>query len=241
MNTLQRMIVIPPEIFEKFKHIVLEDAQLSSLDKNMKSILRNKKLSDLSKWHLYRQNLLNYSSIKRKNAHRNNFKGPIKHVEGVGVQTKRIFTRDKDTETYKPELFDSSSQTINIPIIPEFKGVGDLPVSQQGTAENYYGDGEDDEVFTEDEYDQREVVNTRNSRDFKTVELKNGDVLTVAKFQKPEKPVKKHKTSIRKAGDGYLQTELGFVQRKSTRPATVEKITRSQSLRLNPSQDWTKI
>ena len=107
MNNLQRMIVIPPEIFEKFKHLVLGDEQLTDLDKMMKSILYNKKLNDLNKWHLYRQNLIKYSSVKRKNAHESKFKWPaVKHVEGVGVQT--ISTKDQPNSP-------TASQTDEIP------------------------------------------------------------------------------------------------------------------------------
>lgn len=233
MNALQRMIVIPPAIFEKFKHIVLEDDQLSSLDKNMKSILHNKKLSDLNKWHLYRQHLLNYSSIKRKNAHHNKFRWQPKHVEGVGVQTKRIFTKEKDTQIHRPQVFDNSAQTIEIPVIPEFKGVDNR---QQQSATD-----DDDEVFTntiENEYDQRDILNIRDSDGFRTIEMKNGDVLTEPQFQKPPKPLKKHKSSLR--SDGYLQTEIDFPKRKSSR--AVETITRSQSLRPLPGreQSWVK-
>lgn len=49
---LQRMIVIPDHTFEKWKNIVLDDEKMSNLDKNMKSILNNTKLNDITKWQL---------------------------------------------------------------------------------------------------------------------------------------------------------------------------------------------
>lgn len=61
------MIVLPPETFEKWKHIITDDTQLSALDKEMKKILYNKKLNALNKWHYYRENLMSYMKTKKTN------------------------------------------------------------------------------------------------------------------------------------------------------------------------------
>lgn len=47
---LQRMIIVPAHTFEKWKHIITYDKRMSDLDRNMKSILNNTSLNDLSKW-----------------------------------------------------------------------------------------------------------------------------------------------------------------------------------------------
>jgi hypothetical protein len=46
---LQRMIVLPPETFERWKHLIVDDARLSTLDKEMKRMLYDKKLDSLNK------------------------------------------------------------------------------------------------------------------------------------------------------------------------------------------------
>lgn len=55
------MIIIPPEVFEKWKHIITEDSQLSKLDKKLKNIIYNKQMNDIDKWHHYRENLMKYT------------------------------------------------------------------------------------------------------------------------------------------------------------------------------------
>lgn len=52
---LQRMIVIPAHTFEKWKNFIIHDEKMSDLDRNMKSILNNTKLTDVTKWQLYKR------------------------------------------------------------------------------------------------------------------------------------------------------------------------------------------
>lgn len=59
--SLQRMIIVPPEVFEKWRHIITEDSQLSKLDKKLKNIIYNKQMNDIDKWHQYRENLMKYT------------------------------------------------------------------------------------------------------------------------------------------------------------------------------------
>lgn len=236
MSNLQRMIVIPPDIFEKFKHAVLEDGQLTELDKNMKSILHNNKLTDLNKWHLYRQNLIKYSSMKRKNAYQNNFKihHPIKHVEGIAVQTKKVYTKDKDTNTIPSKLIPSkliNKLTQTDYVIPEYKGVADHQTSNVATTPN-------DEVFIagnsissddsdSDNYiDKRQVRIKRESGGYTTYEMNDGTIATA-----PTKSTKKI-SILQKPEDGSDQATLNFQKRKkSAHMVARETFIRSQSER----------
>ncbi len=59
------MIIVPPEVFDKWKHIILDDESQSDLDKQMKSIILNKTLNNIDKWHHYREVLLKYSFMNK--------------------------------------------------------------------------------------------------------------------------------------------------------------------------------
>lgn len=105
------MVVVPPELFDKWKDVFLEDQKLSFLDKEMKNVLNNSKLDDINKWYLYREKLLKYLHSKKKNDSSNN-KSKILvdqstqsnieksnkkiHTKNVKVQTEN---KKKDVET----------------------------------------------------------------------------------------------------------------------------------------------
>lgn len=96
---LQRMIVIPSHTFEKWKNIVIHDQKLSDLDKNMKSILNNTKLNDVTKWQLYRQNLMKFTnSMRLLNRKPINNVAP-KRLMDVSTETNKIYKRNKSIET----------------------------------------------------------------------------------------------------------------------------------------------
>lgn len=98
---LQRMILIPGHTFEKWKNIFIHDDKMSDLDKNMRTILHNAKLDDMSKWHLYRQNLIRFSNSKRsfdKSMLNSSQKRPV--LKDVSTETK-VFKRSKDVQTEK--------------------------------------------------------------------------------------------------------------------------------------------
>lgn len=248
MNNLQRMIVISPEIFEKFKDIVLEDSNLSHLDKNMRSILHNKKLSDLNKWHLYRQNLIKYASTKRKNAHQNNFKWrpQVKHIEGVGVQTRRIFTKDKDTNTITPKVSLKHTQT-NF-LIPAYKSEGNLPTSDRGNEEeevfvaNSSNDDDDTDNNVDDNdddvdnfIDKSQVRVKRESGGFETFEMKDGSVVSRPKKNKSFKD----QGFFLKPKGKTDQSTLNFPVVKHSTSRTDRAVKRTNSER--SQQKWTPI
>jgi len=240
MNNLQRMIVIPPEIFEKFKHLVLEDEQLTDLDKMMKSILYNKKLNDLNKWHLYRQNLIKYSSMKRKNAHETKFKWPVKHVEGVAVQTRKIYTKDQTTKTNSPKVAYKQSQTDGIRDEEEY--TNDVAMDEVFENNDEEVQSENDNVDNDDDADDSDnniinkdqILRRRESSGYMTYETQNGDVITVPSNSSPKTQVK---PLIQKPKDGSKQTTISFPHRKSSRIAANKTFKRTKSERTELS--WT--
>lgn len=83
------MIVVPPNLFENWKKVILEDDKLSSLDKEMKSILYDKKINNIDKWNMYKHSLMSYARSMRNNKYflnenKNNF---TKILEQKSVQT----------------------------------------------------------------------------------------------------------------------------------------------------------
>ena len=100
-TNLERMIIIPPEIFDKWKHIITEDQNLSELDKKMKAILYDKNLNNINKWHQYRENLLKYSFSKKNNPKLDISLKPI--TSEKSMQTNRVLKMNKKNQT-KDEL-----------------------------------------------------------------------------------------------------------------------------------------
>lgn len=256
MSNLQRMIVIQPEIFEKIKKILIEDSKLSELDKNMKSILRNNKLTDLNKWHLYRQNLLTYSSMKRKNAYKNKFnwyQPATRHLHDVEVQTKRIFPKNKETYIEPKYLKSKGSDNYTQTDIPKVKEEGHTdvnekakPIFTQIDPEEIFEnndevfDDDDDDCIVSDEYiNPIDILRERASSDsdmYRTFEMKDGATISV--------PTKKHILGKQKVLQPpkpvSTQSIWDLPKRKSERPLTVQAIKRSEKERLL-NQQWTKM
>ena len=57
-SLLQKMILISPELFKKWKQLQVEDEQLSETDRKLKNIISNKKMNETEKWYHYKQVLL---------------------------------------------------------------------------------------------------------------------------------------------------------------------------------------
>lgn len=117
---LQRMIVIPSHTFEKWKRVVLHDQKLSSLDKNMKSILNNSKLNDISKWQLYRQNLMNFTNSMRLHKKNSINNAAPKRLMDVSTETQETQKRNKLIETDNIVMKDEETDTGDLqnPFIP---------------------------------------------------------------------------------------------------------------------------
>lgn len=209
-NNLQRMIIIPPDIFNKWKHIITEDQKLSELDKSMKKILYNTNINDINKWHQYRENLLKYTFSKKRDLKLNHLLKPITADKSqqtnvisnsnVEQQTKWIFkkdqniqtenyTLDKETYTDKNDLFQNDDEVFE----------NDIQL------ENNILDGD---VDGEEEFDLKKKVlegyppnikiyKERKSHDpllYRTFELTNGDVVNI--------PTKRTTRGMLKSNDG---------------------------------------
>lgn len=61
-NVFSKMLILDPEAYNKIK----QADNLSYLDTQMNNILKNKHINDTKKWYLYRQQLLKYATINRK-------------------------------------------------------------------------------------------------------------------------------------------------------------------------------
>lgn len=223
-NNLQRMIVIPPDVFDKWKHIITEDEKLTQLDKKMKNIIYNKHLNDIDKWHQYRENLLKYSFANKGN---DVLKHAVKTITSEkSIQTNRIpkFYKTQQTnekfETHTPNVINQESQTDEVQKSENIDEVFE-------TRNNSFS--EDTELDTDD--DTRKlaleglpknirITKERRSTDpslYKSFELSNGDVVTV--------PTKITTRSMKKSADSknkkskspskLKQQELQFLKVKA--------------------------
>lgn len=187
-NSLQRMIVIPSEVFEKYKHIFHEDNFLSELDKKMRKILIDKNLNQIDKWHQYRENLLKFSFSKSKNDLQANIPASkIVTSSDKSSQTWRRAKYDKDCQTRieKSRGIHKESQTINQSDDTIFLDEGEV-------FESYPTNPIDsDELDMEDEYRERALEgldkNVKITREglstdpesYKLYELSNGEIVNV--------------------------------------------------------------
>jgi len=194
---MQRMIVMPPEIFNKFKDLIENDKNLNILDQKMKNVLYNKKLKPLQKWHLYRQNLIKYG-INRRSAKKLPEKSPSfgKSFDAT-TQTKFVSKRNAHTETISPKYQTANTQTNFIPFVED--DVFEYnPKKEQRDASFNFSDFDDDEedwdidkklAQAEINKDTKLIERPSLNSDFRIFETKEGDVITVAApSQSPKKP-----------------------------------------------------
>ncbi len=64
---MQKMISIPPDLFDKVKDYVMHDQKHSELDQSMNKILQNKHMNAHDKWLLYREKLLKFAILTSLN------------------------------------------------------------------------------------------------------------------------------------------------------------------------------
>lgn len=253
MNTnLQRMIVIPPDLFQYFKDTVYEDKELGSLDKEMRKILRNKKLNSTQKWYEYRQNLIKYGNKKRNMLTKPSSKQP---TYSVGVQTNRLKQKqqmESSTQTRIPNLKEGSVQTHLIP-----NEVNDEVFLAEGEKEVFVPPSE---TYLDVPYDMDDTIRHRalsasgaakrikerksiNPSEFRVFENDQGDVITVPIFSdeegEGEKSVAKRSQRIA-AKKATKQLELNFPVRKN-----VPRVTKAKSLSTPDNNlssiEWTNI
>lgn len=109
------MVVVSPELFEKFKSLQTSiEAHLVHLDKELKKILHDKSIEEDEKWYSYRQLLNNYSNKKRNLKNIEDKNGSVKTLlHNEQTQTNPVSTRNKSIMTDQKETNNQSSNTEN--------------------------------------------------------------------------------------------------------------------------------
>ena len=247
-TNLERMIIIPPEIFDKWKHIITEDQNLSELDRKMKTILYDKNLNNINKWHQYRENLLKYSFSKKNNPKFDISLKPI--TSEKSMQTNRVVKTNQINQTkdilqnQKPHLTNQWVQTEND--------------YEKNVREILECDKNDDEVFgthlnsESDESDEIDlddgsralalqgmpknvkITRERLSTDpafYKAYELSNGDVVTVPAERSRTTTTRSMKKRFESSNNDLKQTTIPFKKIKppSGKPRTQSSKSRSNS------------
>lgn len=108
------MIVVSPELFEKFKTLQTSvEAHLVHLDKELKKILRDKSIDEDEKWYSYRQLLNNYSNKRRNLKNMEDKNGNVKMLHNEHTQTNLVSTRNKSIMTDTKETNNQCTNTEN--------------------------------------------------------------------------------------------------------------------------------
>lgn len=219
--SLQRMIVIPGDTFERWKKIVTEDKKLSNLDREMKKILFNNKLNDVSKWHFYRQNLLKYLNTKRRH---NNV--ATQYLD-ANIQTDPVKYKHKKLQTLKPDVNSIGTQVTLMKPPEELPSIEEVFGSQNrfsSLEDESNTTGEDELLELDmDDYVRNKALEGQPSsvkifkerasldpNEYRLFELNNGDTVNV--------PVEKQMITRSTLKRGRLpdatQTTLAFAHRK---------------------------
>lgn len=203
---LQRMIVIPGHTFEKWKNIIIQDDKMSELDKNMKVILHNSKLDDMSKWHLYRQNLIHFSNSKRSFDKNVSKRLPIRSVmKDVSTEAK-VFKRSKDVQTEKmgqdveTQFNEEPWEVMKVNKLSPIKPINEIfetsnkfaSLDEEDFKDQTENDIDDNELFDQDENTKRlaleglpkdaKIVRERKSlkpNEYRVFELNTGENVNV--------------------------------------------------------------
>lgn len=237
-NNLQRMIIIPPEVFNKWKHIITEDQKLTDLDKKMKNIIYNNNLNDIDKWYQYRENLLKYSFAKKGNAILKHSLKPI--TSEKSMQTNRIPKFDKlqqtndQINTIESKIQNQSTQTDNMnqQFIDDKASTEVFETQNDENIGDYNNDddNEDDdddvmrEIALEGHPPDVSIIKERNSIDpsYKSFELSNGEVVSI--------PTRVTTRSMKKSNEYMTDSPKKLTSLKQT-PLPFKKVKKSSSTR----------
>lgn len=191
--SLQKVVVIPFDIYNSLKSTIFTDVDSSEFDKDMKLILHDKKLTDLEKWELYREKLIHFGENVRASGYKTDHQilPKLIHVESVGSQTKYLSKKDNETSTDSKTLSVGITQTplVNSQIIPPLEQVFETTNSFHSLQ-----DGVEEPEISND-FNFRNISSARKLSSSNTVrkklkskhhdidlyEMENGDVVTVVK------------------------------------------------------------
>lgn len=190
---LQKVVVMPIETYNSLKSFVDNDTESTKFDKDIISILRNRKLSDYEKYELYREKLIHFGSMQRKSDYfkpTSKISSGLKHLESVGSQTKFVFKKDKETSMPSQSTMDVDTQTPTIAYskrLPPLEKVFETSNSYQSLCD----DAEDQEISICNKSrniskDNKKISPSRIVRkklktkhhDLDVFEMCNGDIVT---------------------------------------------------------------
>lgn len=157
---MQRMIVVPPTVFEKWKKIFVADKQLSDLDLEMKRVLYSKNMNNTDKWHLYRQNLMRYLMVSRKKREQTSEKPLMIDKDSQydkHVKDEKIFSTSNNRKI-------SKHQNLNLPFIKKQRITDNQVLSQaEKKISESANESENDEYY--DIFDEKVNDNTKSIND----------------------------------------------------------------------------
>lgn len=242
--SLQRMIVIPPDTFERWKNIVVEDKKLSELDREMRKILYDNKLNTISKWYHYRQNLLKYLNTNRKRHIMHNF-NTKKQITNVDTQTKIVNYKNKMAQTLPINHHSVGTQVKLMKTLEEIPSLEEVfgnsnqfsSLEEEGNYDETTGENDlieldvDDIVRTkalEGQPNSVKIIKERKSMDpneYRVFELNTGEQINV--------PVEKQMITRATLKRGRLpdttQTLLAFPHKKKTKSNSTSTPMKSQN------------
>lgn len=196
---LEKVIVMPIDVYNKMKTLILKDDEMTNFDKDIKIILHDKKLNDIEKWELYREKLIHHGNSFRKSDYQTNKKiDVIKHVESTPTQTKMLFKKDKNfnTETTNSTACTQTelqSNQIIKPLSSVFKTNNTYDSLEIDDEDVSYDDNDDDLSFLSNskhsesnlhKLSPSKIIKRKmksNDVNIKLYEMENGDIVTVAK------------------------------------------------------------
>lgn len=245
MNNLQRMIVIPPELYNKLKDNFNNDKELSHLDKSMKEIL-NKKLSDNEKWYIYRQKLIKFANKRRQQLQERSYSNHHHQLKqqkpsNSNRQIGRTILSNMSTQTNPESQAVRKSRKIQTDIAktddvgtqyynPQdeiYTFENPLQQSKPTTISNIDSET-DDEVFDNDDEIRNLAFSASpagkrikerkslSSSDVRMFETDDGDVITIPIFERPKKDTSVNRLLRSSTKKADAQTLLQFPVRKKT-------------------------
>lgn len=101
------MILLKPEVYNHLLKSVEDEKNMSDLDREIKKILSNSKLSQSARWYLYRQQVLDHANKWRNGQNK-------QHIEMNELKTHKPIVHENSTQTYRKPMKEMETQTNKI-------------------------------------------------------------------------------------------------------------------------------
>jgi hypothetical protein len=233
-NNLQDMIMIPKELFDKFKKLLGDETELTNIDKRLKDIMLDEKLNEYDRWLLYRQAILQKPN-------------------------KRNGGGDAVTEKIKPTTTTTSTNTTT-PSKRQKEKVYEIRTNKMQQQEENNEENKDEGEEEEEEEVERE--STRLDHNYALEELYDKKALSVSspnsKLKKITSPYSKKKYRVFEnsatgeqitvflsgdddddyADDSFVNSKIIQSPQKSPKKNLITNYYRKNRLRPNPKQKW---